>query len=72
MGPLALMPWTECSDTLKVEFAWAEKLELEIVRRNLDDLVVARSMYGWSDSERDRYRRLCKSERSLLWPLVSH
>ena len=72
MGPLALTPATGRSDTWKMEFTWAEKLELEIVRRNLDDLVVARSMYGWSDSDRDRYGQLCESERSLLWPLVSH
>ena len=72
MGPLALIPATERSDTWKVEFTWEEKLELEIVRRNLDDLVVARSMYGWSDLDRDRYVQLCRSERSLLGPLVSH
>lgn len=66
------MPGTEWTDTWKMEFTWEEKLELEIVRRNLDDLVVARSMYGWSDSDRDRYGQLCKSERTLLGPLVSH
>ena len=72
MGPLALMPWTEGLDTLTMEFTLTEEADLEIVRRNLDDLVVARSLWGWSTSDRDRYEYLCERERSLMWPLVSH
>ncbi len=48
-----------------------EEGDIETVRRKLDDLVVARSLYGWSGLDRVRFQSLCERERSLLWPLSS-
>ena len=43
-----------------------EETDLGFLQRQLDDLVVARSICGWSDADQDRYMRLCECERSLL------
>jgi hypothetical protein len=40
--------------------------ELELVRRQLNDLVRYRTTGGLIPSEELRYRSLCQSERSLL------
>jgi hypothetical protein len=53
-------------DDEDMEFTPTEQLDLGIVRRNLDDLAVARSNHGWSEMDRERYLKLCERERSLL------
>ncbi len=40
--------------------------ELDLVRRQLNDLVRDRSTIGLIPSEEHRYRSLCRSERTLL------
>ncbi len=48
-----------------------EEGDIEMVRRKLDDLVIARSLYGWSRVDKERFRNLCEQERSLLYPIPS-
>jgi hypothetical protein len=55
-----------------MEFTLAGEADIGFVRRQLDDLVVIRSLYGWSEVERDRYKQLCACERSLLYPSIPH
>jgi hypothetical protein len=40
--------------------------ELEIVRRELDALAVARGLSDWRPGDEARYQDLCQTERLLL------
>lgn len=51
-----------------MEFSAIDQRDITIVRRELDDLIAARTRYGWDDMDRDRYHELCTLERSLLGP----
>jgi hypothetical protein len=44
-----------------------EEADIGFVRHQLDVLVADRYINGWGDADRDRYKELCISERSLLW-----
>ena len=44
----------------------ADDVELASVRAELDGLVRARALGGWTDSDEERYRVLCERERELL------
>jgi hypothetical protein len=49
---------------MEVILAYDENLEF--VRRQLDDLVLTRSKYGWMRIDELRYLELCEKERDLL------
>jgi hypothetical protein len=52
-----------------MDFSQAESADIGIIRRQLDDLAVARSLYGWDRADERRYEGLCELESALLCPL---
>jgi hypothetical protein len=54
-----------------MEAALIQGADIAFVRRRLDDLAVARSLYGWTEADREDYQELCRREKSLLRSVFS-
>jgi hypothetical protein len=52
-----------------MDFSQAESADIRFIRRQLNDLAVARSHYGWNRADERRYEELCELESALLCPL---